>query len=96
MTLSWQTFTEIDITGFNIYRVPGEDGPYFRINGGLIEAEGDVDSGASNGYQDTDVDSGSDYYYDLEYVTGQGVSVFYGPIPIAEGQIYLPLTIKAD
>ena len=96
MTLSWQTFTEIDITGFNIYRAPGEDGPYSKINDGLIEAEGDGGSDASYGYQDTDVDSRSVYYYDLEYVTGQGVGVFYGPVPVVEGQIYLPLIIKAD
>lgn len=97
VTLSWQTFTEIDVTGFNIYRAPGENGPYAQINGELIEAEGDVGSGASYGYQDTDVDSGSDYYYDLEYVTGQGVSVFFGPVSATEGQmIYLPLIIKVD
>jgi uncharacterized repeat protein (TIGR01451 family) len=96
ITLAWQTFTEIDISGFNIHRAPGQDGPYAKINDGLIEAEGDVGSGASYSYQDTDVDSGSVYYYDLEYVTDQGVGAFYGPVPVTEGQIYLPLIIKAD
>jgi uncharacterized repeat protein (TIGR01451 family) len=98
--LSWETFTEIDLIGFNIYRSPTEDGPYIKINDELIEAKGDIGSGASYSYTDNIITiiSSNIYFYKLEYVSSQGAA-FFGPIPVtvtapSNQPVYLPLIMK--
>ena len=80
VTLAWETATEVDNAGFNLYRAMVEDGPYTQINDGLIAAEGDPVSGASYSFADTP-DYGT-FYYKLEDVDYNGVSTLHGPIRI--------------
>jgi hypothetical protein len=78
--LSWETGTEVDNAGFNLYRAVSADGPWTKINAGLISAQGDPVSGAS--YSFLDVPGYGTFYYVLEDVDLYGVSTRHGPINV--------------
>jgi len=97
VTLTWETGSEVDNAGFNLWRSQAADGPYTKINEALIPAKGDAHSGASYTYTDTNVVKGVTYYYKLEDVDIHGVSTFHGPVsatPSPIRQIYLPVIVK--
>ncbi|TVM03458.1 MAG: hypothetical protein CV087_04895 [Candidatus Brocadia sp. WS118] len=75
--LSWQTATEADNAGFNLYRVNTKNGNYKKINDTLVPAKGDAVSGASYNYIDTP--GCGTFYYKLEDVDYYGVSTMHGP-----------------
>ena len=77
VTLLWETATEVDNAGFNIYRARLKDGIYKKINDTLIPAQGDAVSGASYSYIDTP--GNGTFYYKLEDVDYYGVSTIHGP-----------------
>ena len=76
--LAWETGTELDNAGFNLYRATAADGPYTRINETLIAAEGDAVAGASYSFLDTP--GYGTFYYQLEDVDYYGVSTLHGPV----------------
>ena len=78
--LAWETGTEIDNAGFNLYRATAEDGPYAKVNGALIAAEGDTVGGAS--YSLLDAPGYGTFYYQLEDVDYSGVSTLHGPVQV--------------
>lgn len=78
VTLSWQTATETDNAGFNIYRSRLKDGNYKKLNSSLIPSEGNEVEGASYRYEDTPPSSGT-YYYKLEDVDYNETSTMHGP-----------------
>ncbi|OQD46986.1 hypothetical protein BIY37_00285, partial [Candidatus Brocadia sapporoensis] len=78
VTLHWQTATEIDNAGFNLYRAKRKDGPYKKINTTLIPAQGNATTGASYSYEDTPPAKGA-YHYKLEDVDTNSVSTMHGP-----------------
>jgi hypothetical protein len=96
VTLAWETASEIENEGFNVWRSEAADGQYAKINASLIPAQGSADSGASYEYTDADVVKGVTYYYKLEDVDIHGASAFHGPVSATSGQvrIYLPLIVK--
>ncbi len=96
VTLAWETASELDNEGFNLWRSQAADDGYTQINIALIPAQGDADTGASYTYTDADVVRGALYYYRLEDVNIHGVSAFHGPIWAMPGQrrVYLPLVLK--
>jgi len=97
VTLAWETGTEVDNAGFNLWRSEAADGPYARINDALIPAEGDGVSGAGYTYVDADVVEGVTYYYKLEDVDIHGASTFHGPLSARPGRphlTYLPIVLR--
>ena len=104
VTLAWETATEIDNAGFNLYRAASADGPYAKINAILIPAEGNAFSGASYTYLDKGTNEENIvYFYELEDVDRYGISTFHGPVstssdtggkPPSFSQLYLPIVIK--
>jgi hypothetical protein len=97
ITLLWRTAVETDNAGFNLYRAPGRDGPYLKINDQLISGQG-TGYGASYSYVDESPGDGT-LYYKLEDIDYNGVSTFHGPIEARsgtettnsyQGQTYLP------
>ena len=66
--IQWQTESEFDTVGFNIYRSESPDGEFVQINPQLIPSKADPTSGASYLYEDNQVTSGITYYYKLEDV----------------------------
>ncbi|KXK31349.1 MAG: hypothetical protein UZ01_00873 [Candidatus Brocadia sinica] len=77
VTLTWETATEVNNAGFNLYRSGSEDGSYKKINNTLIPAKGNAVSGASYSFVDTP--GKGTFYYKLEDVDETGVSAMHGP-----------------
>jgi hypothetical protein len=94
VTLNWETASEIDNVGFNIWRSQKADGPYTQLNATLIPAKGNADTGASYEYTDADVVQGVTYHYKLEDVDIHAGSAFHGPVsatPARFRRIFLPI-----
>jgi len=88
VTLAWETGTEVDNAGFNLYRATAETGPYTKINDALIPAQGDAVSGASYSFLDTP--GYGVFYYQLEDVDYYGVSTLHGPVKVKVLRLFLP------
>jgi hypothetical protein len=73
VTLIWNTESELDTAGFNIYRGQPGSTEITKINDALIPAKGSSTTGAEYSYTDTDVKNGVIYTYKLEDVDTNGV-----------------------
>lgn len=78
--LTWETASEIDNAGFNIYRSESAGGEYLKINGALIPAKGSAAQGAAYKFFDRSVERGKTYYYKLEDIDLNGKSTLHGPV----------------
>jgi hypothetical protein len=78
--LEWETESEIDNVGFNIYSAESEFGAYKRLNAELIAAKGSVTSGAAYDLTDAGLENRKTYFYKLEDIDVQGESTLYGPV----------------
>jgi len=81
--VEWETASEIDTEGFNLWRSEAEEGEYEKITMELIPSEGSVIHGASYEHTDLDIVSGLTYWYKLEDIDIYGVSTFHGPVDVA-------------
>lgn len=81
--LSWETASEVDNLGFNIYKADDPEGEKVRVNPAMIlsKAMGGT-SGAFYEYLDEDVETGITYYYWLEAVDFALSKTLYGPISV--------------
>lgn len=81
--VEWETATELDNLGFNLYRSESADGPFTQLNAGLIPAQnpGQV-LGAVYTWQDESTPANTTLYYKLEDVDIHGVRTFHGPISV--------------
>jgi hypothetical protein len=78
--LEWETATEVDNLGFNLYRAESADGPRTQLNDGLIPSQmPGSPMGASYQFVDESARPGSTYFYWLEDVDVYGVATMYGP-----------------
>jgi hypothetical protein len=84
----WETKSEIDNAGFNLYRAETENGEYEQINDSLIPAEGSATQGASYEFVDDDVQNRKTYYYKLEDIDLNGQSTMHGPVSATPRLIY--------
>ena len=92
--VSWETATELDRLGFDLYRATSLGGPLTRLNEGLILSPvPGSPAGALYTYLDELVNPGATYYYWLDSVGVNGVATRDGPVSAAVGnwRIYLPL-----
>jgi hypothetical protein len=94
--LEWETASEINNIGFNLWRSTSETGSYAKRNDSLIpsQAMGSV-IGAHYYYTDSDVSNGATYHYKLESVTTDGSSEFHGPIVAIPGEQQPTATLTA-
>jgi hypothetical protein len=92
--LAWQTASELDTAGFNLWRGDAADGTYAKVNEALIPAVGGPTWGAEYTFTDAMVADGATYYK-LEEVDVHGLSAFHGPTAVTAGMTqarsYLPL-----
>jgi hypothetical protein len=82
IVLSWETASEIDNLGFNLYRAESADGPWTRLNANLIPSQVAPGSpvGAAYTYEDSVPQRGIPYFYRLESVDVYGHATSYGPV----------------
>jgi PKD repeat protein len=78
--IQWNTESEIDNAGFNIYRASSENGEYVKVNDALISSEGSSTQGASYVFIDRGLKNGKTYYYKLEDMDRNGTSTMHGPV----------------
>jgi hypothetical protein len=88
--VEWETASELDTAGFNLYRGPNTGGPFERVNDELIPTKGDPLSGGNYTYEDTSVRAGRVVYYQLEEVRLDGSSQRFGPISV-EARAWVPV-----
>jgi len=80
--LRWETITEVDNLGFNVYRGPSAEGPWTKLNDTLIPTQVPPGSpiGATYEWLDETVDSNVENYYMLEDVDLSGITTQHGPV----------------
>jgi hypothetical protein len=79
--VEWETATEVDNLGFNLYRARSADGPRVQLNAGLIPAQMPGSSmGATYRFLDESIVTGLMYYYWLEDMDIHGVATIHGPV----------------
>ncbi len=66
--VEWNTATELETAGFNLYRSQSPNNGFEQINDTLIPSEGSATSGATYLFTDESVTPGETYYYLLEEV----------------------------
>lgn len=77
----WQTESEFETAGYNIYRSESPDGDYSRINETMIQGVSDAFAGGEYVYTDASVEAGRTYFYRLEEVELDGSTTFYDASP---------------
>ena len=78
--LQWNTKSEIDNKGFNLYRAESLDGEYVKINSSLIHAKGSPTQGASYKFINKNVKNRKTYWYKLEDVDIHQKNTMRGPV----------------
>ncbi|MDD5467595.1 MAG: hypothetical protein PHS96_07295 [Anaerolineales bacterium] len=78
--VEWQTASELNTLGFNLYRGEEPDGPFEKVNPSLITASNDAILGGEYSYTDRLDRPGARVYYQLEEVEIGGATTRHGPI----------------
>lgn len=87
--VTWQTETEMNTAGFNLYRGLSPDGPFdVKVNETLIPPSADPLTGQSYSYVDRTAQSGVTYYYQLQEVERDGRLNTHGPISVRTGMAW--------
>ncbi len=83
--IEWETATELDTVGFNVYRTDSPDGDLVKVNDGLIPASSEPLTGGKYHFIDRSPQLGITYYYYLEDVDENGVTDLNGPTIVKAG-----------
>jgi hypothetical protein len=76
----WETASELDILGFNLYRATTSTGSRTKMNADLIAGQAPGNPvGAVYLFADDAVNQGATYYYWIEVLDNDGQSAFLGP-----------------
>lgn len=78
--IEWETTSEIDTTGFHLWRGERADSYLTRITDVPIPAKGAPTWGAAYAFEDRDVVPGKTHFYELEDIGTAGMRAFHGPV----------------
>ncbi|HUW94797.1 MAG TPA: hypothetical protein VMW58_03350 [Anaerolineae bacterium] len=98
--IEWETASERDNLGFNLYRAESAEGTgsgaYVQLNKDLIPGTGNPIQGGSYSFVDQHVAVGVHYYYWLEDVEVGGLTTLHGPVSaVPQGyRLYLPVVVR--
>lgn len=99
--LAWETASELDLLGFNLYRAVEEDGEPAAINAALIPSQAPGSTqGASYTYLDATAKPGVTYFYWVQTVTLHGTTAQSDPVsaklsaPSMTTSVFLPLVVN--
>ena len=79
-TIRWTTASEVENSGFNVYRGNGREGPFERLNEDIIEGGYTTDEPQSYSFVDRDIDPYRSYFYYVESVSLSGIRETFTPI----------------
>lgn len=82
--VTWDTASEVNTAGFNVYRGVSANGPWTQINETLIPPAADPVQGGHYEFQDTGAAPGETYYYLLEEIELTGASTRYPPTQLEQ------------
>ena len=100
ITLGWETASEVDNLGFDLYRAESADGPLARLNGSLIPSQAPGSpTGFVYSYVDDTAVAGIAYYYWLEDIDIYGRVTQHGPVsavlmPGGQYRLFVPVVTK--
>ncbi len=80
--IKWETGSEFDTAGFNIYRSEDKFGPFEQINRTLIPSLSDAAAGGSYSFIDENVQHSQTYFYHLEDVEFDNATKLHEQISI--------------
>jgi hypothetical protein len=80
--LEWETAWEVNNLGFNVYYGRSPDGPWTRLNRGLLASQAGAGetAGARYEFEHAGVDLEAENYYLLEELAADGVATRHGPV----------------
>lgn len=78
--IKWQTASEVDNFGYDIYRGPKEEGPFEKITVTPIPGHGTTDEPSQYEYYDEKIEEGVEYWYYVESISIQGDREKFTPI----------------
>ena len=84
INLQWKTDSEIDNSGYNVWRADG----FKKITSEMIPAKGSATEGAEYNFLDEVLFNRTPYVYLLEDVDSNGMSTFHGPVKAVPRAIY--------
>ena len=85
LTIRWETESELDFVGFNLYRSDQPDGNFEKVNEELIPPAVDPFVGGEHVFVDEGVIRGQTYYYQLEIILRHGGIITRGPFAVSAG-----------
>ena len=80
--LTWGTESEVNSTGFHVWRSESREGPYEQVTTSLISGQGNSSTAFEYTFIDRNVQDGIVYWYKIEEVSTAGESQFYGPVSV--------------
>lgn len=93
--LTWETASEHNNVGFNLYRSASLQERGEKVNAGLIPSRSPGGGeGASYNFLDATARPGQTYFYTLEDVDLNGRRTVHGPAAISFWRVYLPLVLR--
>ena len=79
--IGWETTTEINNVGFNLYRAESASGPRVRLNAASIPSQAPGSTqGAVYTWLDVDVEAGQTTFYWIEDMDLSGATTLHGPV----------------
>lgn len=82
INLTWYTLSSVNSAGFHVWRSSSEKGKYDRVSTSMIAGKGNSSSKTEYKFLDRNISDGIDYWYQIEEISIEGRSEFFGPISV--------------